>query len=136
MAYYIKARPEVADYLHLTDRRLRLRDGNYMLWQADVQSNPDLGPAYEFFETVRKIGALALSPTEAKQEQDGRVCRQLPQPTDPRFHGDTQAPQESEPETQETPGTQPEETGTAQPEGEDEGGGDADPEPENESTEE
>ena len=35
MARYIKANQKVAAYLHLENDRLRLKDGNYILWQGD-----------------------------------------------------------------------------------------------------
>ena len=36
MARYIKANPKVAAYLHLENDRLKLKDGNYILWQGDM----------------------------------------------------------------------------------------------------
>lgn len=82
MAKYIKANRLVAEHLGLTTERNRLGDGNYMLWQADMLA---FGPLYELDDTLRLIGALALSPWEAREEQDGTVVRALPVATDERF---------------------------------------------------
>ena len=82
MARYIKANPKVADHLNLTCDRLQLADGNYILWQADMLA---FGPLTRLSETLTAIGAIALMPHEARQEQDGTVLRPLPEATDPRF---------------------------------------------------
>lgn len=82
MARYIKANPEVAEYLHLENDRNRVKDGNYLLWQADMLA---FGRLTELPETLEKIGGIALSAHEARQEQDGTVCRELPTATDSRF---------------------------------------------------
>ena len=36
MARYIKVNPLVADYLNLRNDRNTVKDGNYLLWQADM----------------------------------------------------------------------------------------------------
>ena len=82
MARYIKANPKVAAYLHLENDRLKLKDGNYILWQGDMTA---FGPLPMLNDTLTKIGGIALMPHEAKQEQDGTVVRQLPVATDERF---------------------------------------------------
>ena len=82
MARYIKANPKVAAYLHLENDRLRLKDGNYILWQGDMTS---FAPLPMLNDTLTKIGGIALMPHEAKQEQDGTVVRPLPVATDERF---------------------------------------------------
>lgn len=82
MARYIKANPKVAAYLHLENDRLKLKDGNYILWQGDMTA---FGPLPMLNDTLTKIGAIALMPHEAKQEQDGTVVRPLPVATDERF---------------------------------------------------
>lgn len=82
MARYIKANPKVAAYLHLENDRLRLKDGNYILWQGDMTA---FGPLPMLNDTLTKIGGIALMPHEAKQEQDGTVVRPLPVATDERF---------------------------------------------------
>ena len=82
MARYIKANPKVAAYLHLENDRLKLKDGNYILWQGDMTA---FAPLPMLSDTLTKIGAIALMPHEAKQEQDGTVVRPLPVATDERF---------------------------------------------------
>lgn len=82
MARYIKANPKVAAYLHLENDRLKLKDGNYILWQGDMTS---FAPLPMLNDTLTKIGGIALMPHEAKQEQDGTVLRPLPVATDERF---------------------------------------------------
>mgnify|MGYP006978586772 CR=1 FL=1 len=82
MAHYIKANPKVASHLGLHSDRLQVADGNYILWQADMLA---FGPLTRLSETLTAIGAIALMPHEARQEQDGTVLRPLPVATDPRF---------------------------------------------------
>lgn len=82
MARYIKANPKVAAYLHLENDRLKLKDGNYILWQGDMTA---FGPLPMLNETLTQIGGIALMPHEAKQEQDGEYNRPLPVATDERF---------------------------------------------------
>lgn len=82
MARYIKANPKVAAYLHLENDRLKLKDGNYILWQGDMTA---FAPLPMLNDTLTKIGGIALLPHEAKQEQDGTVVRPLPVATDERF---------------------------------------------------
>ena len=86
MARYIKANPKVAAYLHLENDRLKLKDGNYILWQGDMTS---FAPLPMLNDTLTKIGGIALMPHEAKQEQDGTVVRPLPVATDERFMMET-----------------------------------------------
>ncbi len=82
MARYIKANRKVANYLHLENDRLQLKDGNYILWQGDMLA---FGPLPLLNDTLAQIGGIALMPHEAKQEQDGSVVRPLPVATDERF---------------------------------------------------
>lgn len=82
MARYIKANPLVARFLNLDNTRNTVSDGNYLFWQADMLA---FGPLTQLNDTLVKIGGLALSPHEAREEQDGTVCRQLPLATDARF---------------------------------------------------
>ena len=86
MARYIKANQKVAAYLHLENDRLKLKDGNYILWQGDMTA---FAPLPMLNDTLTKIGAIALMPHEAKQEQDGIVVRPLPVATDERFMMET-----------------------------------------------
>lgn len=82
MARYIKVNPKVAAYLNLQNDRLAVKDGNYILWQADMLA---FGPLTRLSEILSDIGAVALMPHEARQEQDGTILRPLPVAADPRF---------------------------------------------------
>ena len=82
MARYIKVNPKVAQYLHLESDRNRVKDGNYLLWQAD--SLP-FGRLTELPEILERIGGIALLAGEARQEQDGTVIHELPEATDEAF---------------------------------------------------
>ena len=92
MARYIKANPKVAAFLALTRDRNTVKDGNYLLWQADMLA---FGPLTRLTETLAQIGGIALMPHEAREEQDGTVTRPLPTPTDPRFIIDAAAQEET-----------------------------------------
>lgn len=105
MAKYIKANPKVAEHLGLTKLRCMLPDGNYLLWQADLLR---FGPLTQMAESAAKIGAIILLPHEAKEEQIGAMCRQLPEATDIRFFVpapavDEQEQASEEPEESEDP---------------------------------
>ena len=82
MARYIKANPKVAQFLRVENDRNRVKDGNYLLWQADILP---LGRLTELPQILEQIGGIALMAHEARQEQDGTVVRELPTATDPRF---------------------------------------------------
>lgn len=82
MARYIKANPLVAEFLQVENDRNTVKDGNYLLWQADMLK---FGPLTQLADTLRQIGGLSLSAHEAREEQDGTVTRPLPVATDPRF---------------------------------------------------
>lgn len=110
MARYIKANPLVAKYLNLENDRNAVKDGNYILWQGDMLA---FGPLTRLSETLANIGAIALMPHEAREEQDGMVIRPLPEATDPRFVIAAPVVDEST----EIPGTEGEETTTDEPEG-------------------
>ena len=68
--------------MHLENDRNKVSDGNYLLWQADMAA---FGRIVDLPLILEQIGAIALMAHEAKQEQDGTVCRELPVATDPRF---------------------------------------------------
>ena len=108
MARYIKANPKVAAYLHLENDRLKLKDGNYILWQGDMTA---FGPLPMLNDTLTQIGAIALMPHEAKQEQDGTVVRPLPVATDERFIMETATEQPDDENN--TPDVQPDGEGNA-----------------------
>lgn len=82
MARYIKVNKKVAKFLDLERDRNIVKDGSYLLWQADMLS---FGPLTELPQTLEKIGGIALMPHEAREEQDGTVMRPLPVATDERF---------------------------------------------------
>lgn len=133
MARYIKANPKVAAYLHLENDRLKLKDGNYILWQGDMTA---FGPLPMLNETLTQIGGIALMPHEAKQEQDGPYNRPLPVATDERFIMD-EAKADPEPQTDDEAEAVTDENGEGQAPAaasteeptDDEGDGDTDEEP-------
>lgn len=100
MARYIKANRLVAEFLHLENDRIQVKDGNYLLWQQDML---EFGPLPQLNETLVMIGGLALLPHEAREEQDGVISRPLPIATDPRFILPDPTP-EPEPEPEENNG--------------------------------
>ena len=85
--------------MHLENDRNKVSDGNYLLWQADMAA---FGRIVDLPLILEQIGAIALMAHEAKQEQDGTVCRELPVATDPRFIVETDN-QEPEAGTEEAP---------------------------------
>lgn len=115
MARYIKANPKVAKFLGLERDRNTVTDGNYLLWQADMLA---FGPLTQLTETLQQIGGIALMAHEAREEQDGTVCRPLPVATDPRFIMETA--QANEPEAEPTPEPESENENTGEGTGESE----------------
>lgn len=111
MARYIKANPKVAQYLHLENDRNQVKDGNYLLWQADMLA---FGRLTELPQILEQIGGIALAAHEARQEQDGIVNRELPTATDDRFVVEKDKTEAEQPETIE-PGDTEGETETEQP---------------------
>lgn len=110
MARYIKANPKVAQYLHLENDRNQVKDGNYLLWQADMLA---FGRLTELPQILEQIGGIALAAHEARQEQDGIVNRELPTATDDRFVVEKDETEAEQPETIEPGNTEGE---TAEPE--------------------
>ena len=107
MARYIKANPKVAQFLRVENDRNRVKDGNYLLWQADILP---LGRLTELPQILEQIGGIVLMAHEARQEQDGTVVRELPTATDPRFvveKDETTAESEESSEVAEEPAEQP-----------------------------
>jgi len=113
MARYIKANPKVAKFLDLERDRNTVSDGNYLLWQADMLA---FGPLTQLTEILQQIGGIALMAHEAREEQDGTVCRPLPVATDPRFIMETAQANEPEAEPTPEPEAQPEPESEAQAE--------------------
>lgn len=116
MARYIKVNPKVAQYLRLENDRNQVKDGNYLLWQADMLA---FGRLTELPQILEQIGGIALAANEARQEQDGTVVRELPTATDSRFVVEKDEPVSEEtaeqPDTDETITENTGETGTEQP---------------------
>ena len=107
MARYIKANPKVAQFLRVENDRNQVKDGNYLLWQADILP---LGRLTDLPQILKQIGGIALMAHEARQEQDGTVLRELPTATDQRFvveKDETTAESEESSEVAEEPAEQP-----------------------------
>lgn len=100
MARYIKANPKVAKFLNLESDRNTVKDGNYLLWQADMLA---FGPLTQLANTLQQIGGIALLPHEAHEEWLGTVTRPLPQATDPRFIVEPVEPETEVPEEENEP---------------------------------
>lgn len=117
MARYIKANPKVAQYLHLEKDRNQVKDGNYLLWQADMLA---FGRLTELPQILEQIGGIALAAHEARQEQDGIVVRELPTATDERFivekdETEAEQPETIEPGNTEGEAAEPEQTESTDP---------------------
>lgn len=82
MERYVKANPKVVEFLHLQNDRTQFKDGNYLLWVQDIMP---FGQLIYFDQILSKIGAVALSGEEARDEQNGITCHLLPVATDERF---------------------------------------------------
>ncbi len=136
MARYIKVNPKVAQYLRLENDRNQVKDGNYLLWQADMLA---FGRLTELPQILEQIGGIALAAHEARQEQDGTVVRELPTATDERFVIEKDEPVSEEtteqPDTDETVTENTGETGTEQPTDEEQAG-ETEAEPDDTGTEE
>ena len=117
MARYIKANPKVAQYLHLENDSNQVKDGNYLLWQADMLA---FGRLTELPQILEQIGGIALAAHEARQEQDGIVVRELPTATDERFivekdETEAEQPETIEPGNTEDEAAEPEQTESTDP---------------------
>lgn len=93
MAIYIKANHLVAKALKVEDVRIETQDGCFILWQADMLR---FGTLFQLPEIIERIGAIALTPTEAREEQDGIKLRKLPLATEEQFQYDNPYPYEPE----------------------------------------
>lgn len=78
---YIKARKEIADYLGLTYTRCVLPDGSYLLYDRDMLA---FGDSSTFGTLIPALGCINLTSAEARDEQQGKGCMELPYPTDER----------------------------------------------------
>lgn len=93
MAFYIKCNEKTYQAIGAPAERVKLSDGNHIAWQADFTR-------FEEWPDIRAIatrtGSLLLQPSEAREEQDGVCCRELPEATDSRFRMESEESKESE----------------------------------------
>lgn len=93
MAFYIKCNEKTYQAIGAPAERVKLSDGNHIAWQADFTR-------FEEWPDIRAIatrtGSLLLQPSEAREEQDGVCCRELPEATDCRFRMESEESKESE----------------------------------------
>lgn len=92
MAFYIKCNEKTYQAIGAPAERVKLSDGNHIAWQADFTR-------FEEWPDIRAIatrtGSLLLQPSEAREEQDGVCCRELPEATDSRFRMESEETEES-----------------------------------------
>lgn len=67
MAYYVKVTKEVSDRLGVTKLRNMTKDGNVLLWQADL----NMIEGDTIFDRAASVGGVCLQPVQAKAEIDG-----------------------------------------------------------------
>ena len=79
---YYKANKKVAEYLQLTAERNETRDGNYILWVADINR---FGSLANIDEILTNIGAVAIHPKDVRNELLGVTNTPLPTPLDEKF---------------------------------------------------
>ena len=79
---YYKANKKVAEYLQLTAERNETRDGNYILWVADINR---FGSLANVDEILANIGAVAIHPKDVRNELLGITNTPLPTPLDEKF---------------------------------------------------
>lgn len=93
MAFYIKCNEKTYQAIGAPAERVKLSDGNHIAWQADFTR-------FEEWPDIRAIatrtGSLLLQPSEAREEQDGVCCRELPEATDSRFRMESEESESSE----------------------------------------
>ncbi len=77
--YYFKVSELVDSFHHLCGTPLA--DGTRLAWYGMVLPVSRAGECAE--DLAERIGALMLSPEEARAEVEGRIHRALPVPTDP-----------------------------------------------------
>lgn len=119
MALYIKCNEKTYQAIGAPAERVRLEDGNHIAWQADFAR-------FEEWPDMRAIaartGSLLLQPSEAREEQDGVCCRELPEASDERFRTGA-GTEEPEPESGSAKGADADETpGVTETAGAEEGG--------------
>ena len=79
---YYKVNAEVAEYLNLTAERNMTKDGNYILWVADINR---FGSLVNISGILEDIGGVALSSADVVKELRGEMSTKLPVPKDARF---------------------------------------------------
>lgn len=79
---YYKANKKVAEYLQLTAERNETRDGNYILWVADINR---FGSLANIDEILANIGAVAIHPKDVRDELLGITNTPMPTPLDEKF---------------------------------------------------
>ena len=101
MAFYIKCNEKTYQAIGAPAERVKLSDGNHIAWQADFTR-------FEEWPDIRAIatrtGSLLLQPSEAREEQDGVCCRELPEATDSRFKMESEESEESNSSEESEPG--------------------------------
>lgn len=79
---YYKVNAKVAEYLNLTAERNMTKDGNYILWVADINR---FGSLVNISGILENIGGVALSSADVVKELRGEMSTKLPEPKDIRF---------------------------------------------------
>lgn len=79
---YYKVNAKVAEYLNLTAERNMTKDGNYILWVADINR---FGSLVNISGILEDIGGVALSSADVVKELRGEMSAKLPVPKDARF---------------------------------------------------
>lgn len=79
---YYKVNAKVAEYLNLTAERNMTKDGNYILWVADINR---FGSLVNISGILEDIGGVALSSADVVKELRGEMSTKLPVPKDVRF---------------------------------------------------
>lgn len=98
MADWIKVRPNVAKILGL-ECRGKTADGNYLLWQADLQN---IDGVWGYPVNAERVGGVIMNHNQAGQEHHGELSTPLPEPTDEKYRegmAETEPPLEPETET-------------------------------------
>ena len=79
---YYKVNAKVAEYLNLTAERNMTKDGNYILWVADINR---FGSLANISGILEDIGGVVLSSADVVKELRGEMSTKLPEPKDARF---------------------------------------------------
>lgn len=79
---YYKVNARVAEYLNLTAERNMTKDGNYILWVADINR---FGSLANISGILEDIGGVVLSSADVVKELRGEMSTKLPEPKDARF---------------------------------------------------